>query len=59
VHCETDEAGQIELAEAVAAVAQLEGVEIVLVYEHPDCELTVPVASPGSAHVNPKDEIRN
>jgi len=38
---------RIELAEAVAAAERLEGVEIVLVYDHPDCELTVPIAVAG------------
>ena len=38
---------RIELAEAVAVAERLEGVEIVLVYEHPDCQLTVPVAVAG------------
>jgi len=38
---------RIELAEAVASAERLEGVEIVLVYDHPDCELTLPVAVPG------------
>jgi len=38
---------RIELAEAVAAAERLEGVEIVLVYEHPDCELSLPVAVAG------------
>ena len=38
---------RIELAEAVASAERLEGVEIVLVYNHPDCELSLPVAVPG------------
>jgi Response regulators consisting of a CheY-like receiver domain and a winged-helix DNA-binding domain len=38
---------RIELAEAVATAERLDGVEIVLVYDHPDCELTVPVAVAG------------
>jgi CheY-like chemotaxis protein len=38
---------RIELAEAVACAERLEGVEIVLVYDHPDCELSLPVAVPG------------
>ena len=38
---------RIELAEAVATAERLQGVEIVLMYERPDCELTVPVAFAG------------
>jgi len=38
---------RIELAEAVASAERLDGVEIVLVYDHPDCELILPVAVPG------------
>jgi CheY-like chemotaxis protein len=38
---------RIELAEAVASAERLEGVEIVLVHDHPDCELILPVAVPG------------
>jgi CheY-like chemotaxis protein len=38
---------RIELAEAVATAERLEGVEIVLLYDQPSCELTVPVAFAG------------
>jgi hypothetical protein len=38
---------RIELAEAVATAERLAGVEIVLMYEQPECELTVPVAFAG------------
>lgn len=38
---------RIELAEAVATAEHLHGVEIVLMYERPDCELTVPVSFAG------------
>lgn len=38
---------RIELAEAVASAERLQGVEIVLIYERPYCELTVPVAFAG------------
>jgi CheY-like chemotaxis protein len=38
---------RIELAEAVATAERLQGVEIVLMYERPDCELTVPVSFAG------------
>jgi len=38
---------RIELAEAVASAEHLNGVEIVLAYEHPGCELSLPVAFPG------------
>jgi CheY-like chemotaxis protein len=40
---------RIELAEALAAAERLDGVEIVLLYERPACELTVPVLFPGCA----------
>jgi CheY-like chemotaxis protein len=39
---------RIELAEAVALTERLEGVEIVLFYERPACELTVPVLFPAA-----------
>ena len=39
--------GRIELAEAVASAEHLQGTEIVLVYEEPVCELSVPVAFAG------------
>jgi CheY-like chemotaxis protein len=38
---------RIELAESVATAERLQGAEIVLVYEHPRCELTLPLAFPG------------
>jgi len=38
---------RIELAEAVATAERLNGVEIVLIYEQPDCELTVPISFAG------------
>jgi CheY-like chemotaxis protein len=38
---------RIELAEAVATAERLVGVEIVLMYERPECELRVPVAFAG------------
>jgi len=38
---------RIELAEAVASAEHLNGVEIVLAYEQPGCELSLPVAFPG------------
>jgi hypothetical protein len=38
---------RIELAETVATAEHLEGVEIVVAYEAPACELTVPVAFAG------------
>lgn len=38
---------RIELAEAVATAERLQGVEIVLMYDRPNCELTVPVAFAG------------
>lgn len=38
---------RIELAEALATAERLHGVEIVLHYERPDCELAVPVHFPG------------
>jgi hypothetical protein len=31
----------------VASAERLEGVDILLVYDHPACELTLPVAVPG------------
>ena len=37
---------RIELAEALARAERLKEVEIVLVYERPYCELTVPITSP-------------
>lgn len=40
---------RIELAEALATAERLDGVEIVLLYERPACELTVPVFFPGCA----------
>jgi CheY-like chemotaxis protein len=38
---------RIELAEALATAERLDEVEIVLLYERPACELTVPVVFPG------------
>ena len=38
---------RVELAEAVATAEHLEGLEIVLLYEGPACELTLPVHFPG------------
>jgi hypothetical protein len=38
---------RIELAEAVATAERLKEVEIVLAYNEPQCELTVPIAFPG------------
>jgi len=38
---------RIELAEAVATAERIENVEIVLTYDHPICELTLPIAFPG------------
>ena len=38
---------RIELAEAVAAAEHLRDVEIVLAYEQPGCDLTLPIAVPG------------
>ena len=39
---------RVELAQAVAIAERLEGVEIVMLYERPTCELTVPVIFPDS-----------
>jgi len=38
---------RIELAEAVATAERLREAEIVLAYEQPGCELTLPIAFPG------------
>jgi CheY-like chemotaxis protein len=38
---------RIELAEAVVMAERLEAVEIVLAYDRPNCELTLPTAFPG------------
>jgi CheY-like chemotaxis protein len=38
---------RIELAEAVVTAEHLQGVEIVLSYDEPGCELTLPIAFPG------------
>lgn len=46
-HSEAINFERVELAEAVATAENLNGVEIVLVYERPACELTLPVHFPG------------
>jgi CheY-like chemotaxis protein len=45
-HCALDFL-RIELAEAAATAERLQGVEIVLAFEQPACELTLPLAFPG------------
>jgi CheY-like chemotaxis protein len=47
-HSEAFNFERVELAEALATAERLEGVEIVLFYERPACELTVPVLFPGT-----------